>query len=273
MKVREYPSAAMKNSATRLAWIGALWGFVLLSGCATGPNANPRDPLEPFNRGVYKFNDAVDKAILKPVATAYVKVTPSVARTGVNNFFGNLGDAWSAVNSVLQLHGQDAAESMMRFSFNTVFGLGGLLDIAGAAGIPRHKEDFGLTLARWGVPTGPYLVLPLLGPSDLRDTAALPVDWQGGLIRHVTPTTDRNELYVLQTVSTRANLLRATSLLQQVALDPYSLTRDVYLQVRSKPAGTGPGADTDRNPTPQNQNVPVFKWNFPSLPGFLNFSH
>ncbi|MBU6502013.1 MAG: VacJ family lipoprotein [Burkholderiales bacterium] len=273
--MREYSSTATKNRATRLALMGALSGFVLLSGCATGPNANPRDPLEPFNRGVYKFNDAVDRAVLKPVATAYVKVTPSVVRTGVNNFFGNLGDAWSAVNSVLQLHGQDAAESIMRFSFNTVFGLGGLLDIAGEAGLPRHKEDFGLTLARWGMPTGPYLVLPLLGPSDLRDTAALPVDWQGGLIRHVTPTTDRNELYLLQTVSTRANLLGASSLLEQAALDQYSFTRDVYLQYRSKQAGTESGAGTDQSPTPQNQNVPVFKWNLPNwnLPGFLNFSH
>lgn len=275
MKMREYSSIAIKNRATRVALMGVLSGFVLLSGCATGPNANPRDPLEPFNRGVYKFNDVVDQAVLKPVATAYVKVTPSVVRTGVNNFFGNLGDVWSAVNSALQLHGQDAAESIMRFSFNTVFGLGGLLDIAGEAGIPRHKEDFGLTLARWGMPTGPYLVLPLLGPSDLRDTAALPVDWQGGLIRRVTPTTDRNDLYLLQTVSTRANLLGASSLLEQAALDKYSFTRDVFLQIRSKPADTGPGADTDQSPTPQNQNVPLFKWNLPNwnLPGFLNFSH
>lgn len=275
MNARRPFFSVAKHGAFRRLRLGVLIGFVVLSGCATGPNANPRDPLEPFNRGVYKFNDAVDQAVLKPVATAYVKVTPSVVRTGVNNFFGNLGDAWSAVNSVLQLHGQDAAESMMRFSFNTVFGLGGLLDIAGEAGIPRHKEDFGLTLARWGVPTGPYLVLPLLGPSDLRDTAALPVDWQGSLIRHVTPTTDRNELYLLQTVSTRANLLGATSLLEQAALDKYSFTRDVYLQVRGRKADNDEGAGTGQSPTPQNQNVPLFKWNLPNwnLPGFLNFSH
>src|SRR5665213_2806159 len=146
MNACEYPSIAMKSRAIHATWAVALAAFVLLSGCATGPSANPRDPFEPFNRSVFKFNDAVDDAILKPVATAYVKVTPSVARTGVSNFFGNLGDAWSAVNSVLQLHGQDAAESMMRFSFNTVFGLAGVLDIAGEAGIPKHKEDFGRTL-------------------------------------------------------------------------------------------------------------------------------
>lgn len=267
MNACEYPSIAMKRRAVRAAWAGALAVFVLLSGCATGPSANPRDPFEPFNRSVSKFNDAVDDAVLKPVATAYVKVTPAVARTGVSNFFGNLGDAWSAVNSVLQLHGQDAAESAMRFSFNTVFGLGGLLDIAGEAGIPRHKEDFGRTLARWGVPTGPYLVLPLLGPSTVRDTAALPVDWQGNLISRVNPATDRNELYLLQTVSTRASLLRASALLDEAALDKYSFTRDIFLQVRGGRIGSGPDADTDQNPTQQNQNVPLFKWNFPSFPG------
>lgn len=272
MNACEHPSTAMRRRSVRAAWAGVLAGFVLLPGCATGPNANPRDPFEPFNRGVATFNDKVDEAILKPVATAYVKITPSVARTGVNNFFGNLGDAWSAVNSVLQLHGRDAAESMMRFSFNTVFGLGGLLDIAGEAGIPKHKEDFGRTLGRWGIPTGPYLVLPLLGPSTVRDTAALPVDWQGNLISHVSPSTDRNELYLLQTVSARANLLRASSLLDEAALDKYSFTRDVFLQVRGGTVGNGPGSDTGENPTQQNQSVPLFKWNFPSFPGFPGLS-
>ena len=270
MNACEYSSIAMKKRATRAAWAGALAMVVLLSGCATGPNANPRDPFEPFNRSVFKFNDAVDDAVLKPVATAYVKVTPAVARTGVRNFFGNLGDAWSAVNSVLQLHGQDAAESAMRFSFNTVFGLGGLLDIAGEAGIPKHKEDFGRTLARWGVPTGPYLVLPLLGPSDVRDAAALPIDSQGGLVRQVSPVSDRNALYGLRTVSIRASLLGATSLLEAAALDKYSFTRDVYLQVRGGTVGTGPDADTNQNPASQNQDVPLFRLNIPNfqvLPG------
>ena len=272
MKAFTHSSNAAGNRANRAAWAGLLAGLAVLSGCASGPNANPRDPLEPFNRGVFQFNDAVDRAILKPVATGYVKVTPAPVRTGVSNFFGNLGDAWSAVNSVLQLHGRDAAESMMRFSFNTVFGLAGVLDIAGEAGIPRHKEDFGRTLARWGVPTGPYLVLPLLGPSDVRDTAALPVDWQGGLIRYVSPTTDRNGLYMLQTVSTRAGLLRASSLLDAAALDKYSFTRDIYLQARGGTVGSGPGADTNENPAVQNQNVPVFKFNFPNIQVFPGLS-
>lgn len=237
--------------------------FFLLSGCASGPNANPRDPLEPFNRGVSRFNDVVDKAILKPAATAYVKVTPALARTGVRNFFSNLGDAWSAVNSALQFKAQDAAENWMHFSVNTVFGLGGLLDVAGEIDIPRHKEDFGRTLGRWGVPAGPYLVLPLLGPSTVRDAFALPVDAKGNLIRDVHPTVDRNSLYVLEALSLRANLLRASSVLDDAALDKYSFTRDIFLQVRGAKIGDGPDSDMEQNPASPNQNLPLFKWNTP----------
>ena len=147
-------------------------GLSLLAGCATGPNANPEDPYESFNRGVYSFNDGLDKAVLKPVATAYHDVAPKPIRTGVSNFFGNLGDVWSFVNNLLQGRGSDALDSMVRVNVNTLFGLGGLLDIATEMGVQRHKQDFGLTLGHWGVQTGPYLVLPLLGPSTLRDTAA-----------------------------------------------------------------------------------------------------
>ena len=244
--------------------IASFSSFLLISGCATGPNANPHDPFEPYNRSMYKFNDTVDRAVLKPVATAYVQVTPSFVRKGVNNFFGNLGDAWSAVNSALQLRGQDAFDNFVRFSFNTVIGLGGLLDIAGEAGVPRHREDFGRTLGRWGMPAGPYLVLPLLGPSTVRDTAALPVDWQGNLIRYVTPVDDRNVLYGLQSISARANLLRASSLLQQSALDPYAFLRDAYLQSRGVKLGNEEN-ENNENMSPQNQNVPLFRWNLPSF--------
>lgn len=161
-------------------------GSLMLAGCATGPDANPRDPLEPYNRTVTDFNDGVDRAVLKPVATAYREVMPSPVRTGVSNFFANLGDIWSFVNNVLQFRGSEAMDSLVRFNVNTVFGLGGVLDIASEMGIPRRKTDFGLTLGRWGVPTGPYLVLPLLGPSTVRDTVALPVDVQGNPLRDLT---------------------------------------------------------------------------------------
>jgi phospholipid-binding lipoprotein MlaA len=216
--------------AARLALGAAL--LAVLAGCATGPNANPRDPFEPLNRNVAAFNDGLDQAVLKPVATAYRNVTPAPVRTGVSNFFGNIGDLWSFVNSVLQLKPQGAAENFMRFSFNTVFGFAGILDIASELNIERHKEDFGQTLGRWGVPAGPYLVIPVLGPSTVRDASALTIDGSGDLVRQINHVPTRNTLYTLRAVETRANLLRAGSVLDEAALDKYSFTRDVYLQYR-----------------------------------------
>jgi phospholipid-binding lipoprotein MlaA len=201
-----------------------------LGGCATGPN--PRDPYEPFNRKMMQFNEGIDAVALKPAATVYRQVLPPLVRTGVSNFFGNLGDAWSSINALLQLHLQDAAEDFMRFNVNTVFGLGGILDIASELKIERHKEDFGQTLGRWGVPSGPYLVLPLLGSSTVRDALALPVDLQGDPVHYVDPASTRNSLYLLRAVDTRSNLLRASSVLDQAALDKYSFARDAHLQRR-----------------------------------------
>ncbi|WPB59354.1 VacJ family lipoprotein [Xylophilus sp. GOD-11R] len=212
--------------------MAAIAVVVFMAGCATGPERNPRDPFEPFNRGVYKFNDAVDRAVLKPVATVYRDVTPAPIRTGVGNFFRNLTEPWSFVNNVLQGRIQDAGETVIRFAVNTVFGLGGLLDIAGEANIDRHRQDFGQTLAFYGVPTGPYLILPLLGPSTVRDTAALPVDFKGNLLSNVDDVSVRNSLYALRVVDTRANLLRVSSVLDGAALDQYSFTRDAFLQLR-----------------------------------------
>lgn len=204
--------------------------LALLQGCATGPN--PRDPFEPFNRSVSRFNEGLDEAIVKPVAQVYQDVLPSPVRTGVNNFFGNLSDAWSLVNNLLQGRPQAAGDSLMRFSVNTLMGFGGVLDWATEMGIERHRQDFGKTLGRWGVDTGPYLVLPLLGPSTVRDTAALVVDTQGDLVTHVHDVSARNSLYVLRAVDLRASLLRASDVLDQAALDKYSFTRDAYLQRR-----------------------------------------
>ncbi len=208
--------------------------LVLLAGCATGPDADPKDPLEPLNRGVYRFNDAIDTAVLKPVATAYVDITPSPVRTGVNNFFSNLGDLWSAVNAGLQLRPRETADNLLRFGVNTVLGFGGLLDIAGEAGIPRTRIDFGQTLGRWGVPPGAYVVLPFFGPSTVRDTGGLVVDWEGDLVDHVNHIPTRNSLYALRVVDTRAGLLRAGELFEGAALDKYSLMRDFYLGRRQR---------------------------------------
>lgn len=216
--------------------------LMLLGGCA-GFNTNPRDPLEPMNRKVMQFNEGVDAMVLKPAATVYQQSIPPLVRTGVSNFFGNLSDAWSFVNSALQFKFQNAAENFMRLNVNTVFGLGGILDIASELNIERHREDFGQTLGRWGVPAGPYIVLPLLGPSTLRDTIALPVDRKGDPLRRVEGTADRNGLYFLRAVDVRSNLLRVGSVLEEAALDKYSFTRDAYLQRRRATIVEGKDSD------------------------------
>lgn len=227
----------------------------LLAACATGPDANPRDPLEPLNRGIYQFNDAVDTAVLKPVATAYQEVTPSPVRTGVNNFFGNISDLWSSVNAGLQLRPREATENLMRFSVNTVFGLAGVLDIASEMGIPRTRLDFGQTLGRWGAPSGPYLVVPLLGPSSVRDGTGLVVDIYADPVTSVDHIPTRNSMTALRMVDTRAGLLRAGTLLDDAALDKYSFMRDFYLNRRQnqiddlidKGIGLGDGQDADKD--------------------------
>ena len=226
----------------RVALAASVSVAALLSGCATttGP-ANPADPLESMNRSIYSFNEGVDEAIFKPVATAYQNVTPRVARQGVTNFFDNLGDAWSFVNNVLQGQGQGAYNSMVRFSVNTVLGIGGLFDIASEAGIERQKQDFGQTLGRWGMPTGPYLVLPFWGPSTVRDSAGLVVDAYGYPANSMDDVRWRNSLFGLRMVNNRANLLKAGDVLDSVALDKYSLVRDVYL--RSRIGGATSGGD------------------------------
>jgi phospholipid-binding lipoprotein MlaA len=202
-----------------------------LAGCA-GFNKNPRDPLEPMNRKVNEFNQGVDSLVLKPAATVYKRATPPLLRTGVANFFGNLGDAWSFVNSALQFKFHDAAENILRFNVNTFFGLGGILDIASEMNIERHKEDFGQTLGRWGVPAGPYIVLPLLGPSTLRDALAIPINRQADPLHWTGSVGTESALYLLRAVDVRANLLRVGGVIDDAALDKYSFTRDAYLQRR-----------------------------------------
>ncbi|MEO0003065.1 MAG: hypothetical protein RLZZ22_757 [Pseudomonadota bacterium] len=230
----------MSSTINRLLRAAGLAGLLVLTGCASRPGADPRDPLEPFNRSLYQFNVDVDRVLLKPVASTYVEVAPVPLRTGVNNFFGNLRDAWSAVNGVLQLRPREAVENGMRFGINSTFGLVGLLDVASEMGLERTTLDFGMTLGRWGVPDGPYLMLPLLGPSTLRDTAALPVDGQGNAIGQIGHVPTRNELTALRIVDQRAGLLRAGDMLQEAALDPYSFLRDSYLQRRHSQIGVTP---------------------------------
>ncbi|MDB5871133.1 MAG: lipoprotein precursor-like protein [Ramlibacter sp.] len=224
-------SAFAIATAHRVGRMFFLAALVLLAGCA-GLNANPRDPLEPLNRHVSDFNEGVDAIVLKPAATVYKKVVPPLVRTGVSNFFGNLSDGWSFINSALQFKFQNAAENFMRLNVNTFFGLGGILDIASELNIERHREDFGQTLGRWGVPSGPYLVLPLLGPSTLRDALAFTIDRRGDPVNYVRPASTGDSLYVLRAVDVRSNLLRIGSVIDDAALDKYSFTRDAYLQKR-----------------------------------------
>ena len=193
---------------------------------------NPKDPFESFNRVVNGFNDQVDQALLQPVARTYVKITPSLVQTGVKNFFGNLADVWSSVNNALQLKPQETVESLARVGVNTILGVGGVIDWASKMGIDRHTEDFGQTLGHWGVGSGPYLVLPLLGPSTLRDTVSLSMDFNGSPTRRVSPVAARYGLMGLNLVSKRAQYLGLGDELNDLALDRYSFLRDVYLQKR-----------------------------------------
>lgn len=221
----------IRRTATLASRVLLAASLLSLAGCAT-MGKDPRDPFEPFNRDVSVLNEKVDGVVLKPVATAYREFIPPLARTGVSNFFANLGDAWSAVNSLLQFRLQDAEENLARFQLNTMFGVFGLFDLASDLNIERHKEDFGQTLGRWGVPSGPYIVLPILGPSTLRDSLALPVERYGDLTRTAPLQTEDTGLFLLRIVDTRANLLRLGNVIDGAALDKYSFTRDAYLQRR-----------------------------------------
>lgn len=204
----------------------------LLSNCASSAPLDERDPLERTNREVGRANEALDRAALRPLAKAYERTAPRLVRLGVSNFLANLHDPWSAVNSLAQLKPGDAAQDTMRFAVNTVFGLLGVLDIATDAGIERHKQDFGTTLAVWGVPAGPYVVLPLLGPSTLRDTAALPVDWIGDPLAYTTAAVGRDALMAGTAVDARTRMLPVDPVLEG-ALDRYTMMRDGYLQHRN----------------------------------------
>lgn len=226
-----------------------------LSGCATmaptdGGEPDPAaavDPFEPFNRAVHDFNDAVDKAVLKPVAQGYEAVVPQPARDVVGNFFGNLSDVWTAANQLLQGKPVDAFYDMFRVAINTTLGFGGAFDIASEMNIEKHNEDFGQTLGVWGVPSGPYLVLPFLGPSSVRDAPGRAVDMVADpLDTAIDSRGRRNNLWALRLVDDRARLFRAERVMQGAALDQYSFVRDAWLQRRRNQVYDGnPPTDYD----------------------------
>lgn len=235
--------SGVRHSANRL--VAAVLVMATCHGCASVPNPDPRDPFEPFNRGVHAFNEGLDQAVFKPVATVYRDVTPQLVRTGVGNFLGNLDDAWSFVNSMLQGKMRHAMDNFFRFGVNSTMGIFGVLDVASEMQIERHSEDFGQTLGVWGAGPGAYLVLPLLGPSTLRDAIALPVDASGDFISHVNDRATRNGLRVLNVIDTRAGLLGLSASLDEVAFDKYSFTRDAYLQRRRNAIYDGDPPESD----------------------------
>ncbi|PIT81465.1 VacJ family lipoprotein [Limnohabitans sp. 15K] len=222
----------MNTLTRRLGWILAVSSALLLQACASVKSADVRDPWESMNRSVYNFNEVLDNAAIKPAAKVYTTVLPSPVRTGVHNFIGNLGDVWTLANTAMQLKGQAAAETFMRISVNTFFGLGGVLDVASEMRLEKRNEDFGQTLGYWGVKSGPYVVLPILGPSTLRDALATPIDMQGNAVQQFNDTATRNVLTGLRVIDIRSGFLESLDVIKAAALDPYTFVRDAYLQKR-----------------------------------------
>jgi phospholipid-binding lipoprotein MlaA len=201
------------------------------AGCAT-TGADGRDPFEGFNRAMYSFNDGFDNAIGKPVATAYRDTLPSPIRTWVRNFFANIADLWIGANNLLQGKPLDAATDWARFAFNSTFGVFGLNDVASDFGLEKHDEDFGQTFGRWGADDGAYVVWPFLGSSSVRDSAGLVFDIGLDPVLQHKPVRVRNAMTVVRATSKRADLLDASRILEEAALDKYVFLRDAYLQRR-----------------------------------------
>jgi len=209
----------------------ALAACVLLGGCASTEHRVASDPLEPMNRGIFKFNDGLDRAALKPAAKAYVKITPNWLRTGVGNFFTNLSGPTTIVNQVLQGKIVAAGQDTLRLLINTTLGWGGVLDVASGARLPMHEEDLGQTLGRWGVPPGPYLMLPLVGPATLRDAPARIADEFSRPLHWYNRDNLRWSSLALSLLDTRARLLPLDKTLEET-YDRYAFLRDAYLQRR-----------------------------------------
>lgn len=231
---------AKKNSLIRLPAIPGCHARLLhlmllvatfLSGCATTSSQVASDPIEPVNRAIFTFNETADRYVTKPIAKVYERILPSFVRTGVRNFFNNVGDVVVVANDLLQLNFTNASRDLVRLVSNTVFGGLGLVDVAGMRGLTKRQEDFGQTLAYWGVGSGPYIVLPLLGPSTLRDTVGLVVDSRIDPIWQIPDVPARNSLTGVNLVNARANVLPAEKLLEQQP-DRYSFLRDAYFQSR-----------------------------------------
>lgn len=249
----------LKASGLRTSWLKSLAvGVVcvgMLGGCATQGN---RDPLEGINRGIYKFNDVADKAVIKPVAGAYKAVMPTPVRSGVNNFFSNLGTLVTIINDLLQFKLNQAMTDSGRFAINSTVGILGLVDVASMDGIEKNDEDFGQTLGYWGIGDGAYLVLPFIGPSTVRDTAGLVVDSAFfDPIGYIDDAQDRNLTLLLKFIDKRAQYLPGSDLLDEAALDPYVFVRDAYLQRRHNKISDGAKTDAPAEESEEEEGHPT----------------
>ncbi|MGA7750219.1 MAG: VacJ family lipoprotein [Gallionella sp.] len=207
-----------------------LIGSLFLTGCAAAHN--PNDPLEPLNRGIYKFNDKLDKAVIKPVAKGYSAVMPTFGRIMVSNFFSNLDDVAVTANDLLQFKLVQGFSDGMRVFVNSTIGVLGLIDVASTGDLKKHNEDFGQTLGKWGVGNGPYLVLPILGSSTLRDSTGLYVDGYFSPVYQIKSMRTRNQAYMTRGINRRAELMDQEKVLNEAMIDPYEFIRDSYLQYR-----------------------------------------
>jgi phospholipid-binding lipoprotein MlaA len=213
---------------------GAVVLCVLLSACATpmAERSDPRDPYENLNRKVFVVNQVFDQVLLKPVARGYSNYAPNFVQTTIGNFFGNLADVWTAVNNFLQGKPREGIQDTGRVAVNTVFGVAGLADVATKLGFPKHQEDFGQTLGVWGVKPGPFVMLPLFGPSTMRDAVAKPLDLYADPLNLSTRADVEYSLRAMRLVDDRARLLPTTDMIEKVALDPYQFVRDAHFQQR-----------------------------------------
>ncbi len=200
------------------------------AGCAT--SGNPKDPIEGFNRAMFAFNEGLDSAVIKPVATGYDAVLPVPVQTGVTNFFANIADLFIAVNNLLQGKVGDGVSDLGRVAVNSTIGILGLIDVASEMGMEKHNEDFGQTFGRWGVGEGAYVVLPIFGSRNVRDTVGLVLDVKTDPVANVDRVRTRNALLVLRAVNDRANLLPADKVIEEAALDKYAYLRSAYQQRR-----------------------------------------
>jgi phospholipid-binding lipoprotein MlaA len=217
------------------------------AGCATiQETRDPRDPWEGFNRVVFEFNEAADKAVIRPLAVGYVRVTPRPVRTSVGNFFANLGDVTNLFNNLLQFKFDAAANDFGRLAFNTTFGLLGAIDVASHMDLPKSNQDFGQTLGYWGMPPGPYVVLPFLGPSTVRDTPARYVDVRTNPLYYHNNRGRRNIAAGVSILDTRAGFLRTERVLEDIAPDRYIALRNFYLDRREYLIHDGEFPDRDR---------------------------